>query len=251
LLEYFQTLVREDPPETAAAKVDWRISCFEQGAGFVEYLEEHVFPVAGKRVFDASCAWGGHAAAFAEHGARVFAADLNEHSFDDFQAFCRNQRLDIRLAMANCEYIPVRDEQVDVVLALELVEHIESVERFAGEVARILRPGGVCIVSTPARLRSFIEGEPHYGLRGLTVLPLAAQRWVATRLFGKSYPYPIPRQYAFASSVLRPFDRRGLVGWPVLRGSWAQRIARHPAVMRSAAAVVWNFIVIQKPIKAP
>ena len=132
----------------------------------------------------------------------------------------------------------------DVVVALELIEHIPALPPFAAELDRILRPGGAILLSTPARLRSLIEGEPHFNLRGITWLPLPLQRILAARVFGRNYPYPITRQSLTAGSVLAPFRARGMSGTARMNG----RLAERSGPLRGLIAqVFWNFILIRKP----
>jgi SAM-dependent methyltransferase len=48
--------------------------------------------------------------------------------------------------------LPLRDALFDFVVALETVEHVEDDRSFVEELARVLRPGGELILSTPNRL---------------------------------------------------------------------------------------------------
>ncbi len=45
--------------------------------------------------------------------------------------------------------LPVADSSFDVVIAAEVIEHLENPRALARELFRILRPGGTAIVSTP------------------------------------------------------------------------------------------------------
>lgn len=45
--------------------------------------------------------------------------------------------------------LPFGDESVDAVMAIEILEHLENPRGFLRETRRVLRPGGVAIVSTP------------------------------------------------------------------------------------------------------
>lgn len=247
LANYFERQVRGDPEEVAKAKVAWRLSCFDHAGKYIQYVEQHYFAITDRVVLDAACAWGGHAMALASAGAHVYASDLTDHSFPSLRLLCRQQGLNVRICRANCERLPYATEQFDLILGLELLEHIESVESFAEEVARLLRPGGVAVLSTPPRFRSLIEGEPHYGIRGLTILPLFLQRWVATRVFNRNYPFPIPRQYTCAASILRPFRAVALSGRPVLQGAVVRRLSAYPRIISLSAQFFWNFIVVEKP----
>ena len=45
--------------------------------------------------------------------------------------------------------LPYEDQSIDVACSLEVVEHVEDQFAFARELHRILKPGGIAIVSTP------------------------------------------------------------------------------------------------------
>jgi SAM-dependent methyltransferase len=60
--------------------------------------------------------------------------------------------------------LPLPDDKADAVVALEVVEHLENTYAFLREIARMLKPGGHAILSTPnetnlyARLSYFLSG---------------------------------------------------------------------------------------------
>lgn len=247
--EYFEGVVADEVAEGREARLRWRLSCFESGLRLAGDLETRDCAVHGRRVLDVAAAWGGHGIAFAHKGAEVYACDLNDHAFPRLRKFSAAQRLNLRPFRASCEALPFADASVDIVLALELIEHIESVEAFAKEAARITTLGGVYVVSTPPRLRSFIEGEPHYGIRGLTLLPFRWQPWVAKCLFRRSYPYPIRRQYSTASQVIAPFAQHGFEGIPETHGRAARLLRKAPTVLRFFKEVYWGHIILVKPIQ--
>ena len=68
----------------------------------------------------------------AEHGVEAV-----EHFINAFDG----KRLTARL--------PFEDASADVVLAGEIIEHIVDTESFLREIARVLRPGGAVVLSTP------------------------------------------------------------------------------------------------------
>ena len=45
--------------------------------------------------------------------------------------------------------LPLQDAEADAVLALEIIEHLENPRYFLREIARVLRPGGALVLSTP------------------------------------------------------------------------------------------------------
>ncbi len=58
-----------------------------------------------------------------------------------------NQKVDI--ANLNHENLPYPDASFDVVTATEVIEHLEDFRRVVREIHRVLKPGGICILSTP------------------------------------------------------------------------------------------------------
>ncbi len=58
-----------------------------------------------------------------------------------------SQKVDI--ANLNNEPLPYADASFDVVTATEVIEHLEDYRQVLREIYRVLKPGGVCILSTP------------------------------------------------------------------------------------------------------
>jgi 2-polyprenyl-3-methyl-5-hydroxy-6-metoxy-1,4-benzoquinol methylase len=244
LTNYLRTTVGEGTESERDGRLSWRLYCAEQGAEYAEELESDGVRLAGRDVLDVACGWGGHAIAFTRRGARVTGSDLFDYSFSGLQQFAIRERVPLRVLRADCLRLPFPDSSFDVVVALELIEHIPSLPLFAAELARVLRPGGAILLSTPARLRSLIEGEPHFNLRGITWLPIRLQRILAERVFGRSYPYPITRQFLTARSVIAPFESHGMSGAPKVNG----RLAELAGPLRGLfAEFFWKSILIRKP----
>ena len=59
----------------------------------------------------------------------------------------RTRGFEVRSADLNRE-IPFADESMDVVTANQVIEHLAEPDRFAEESYRVLRPGGVAVIST-------------------------------------------------------------------------------------------------------
>src|SRR5258707_5576662 len=60
--------------------------------------------------------------------------------------------------------LPFRDARFDLVLMLEVIEHLADIPHALGEIARVLKPDGVAIVTTPNRLN--VSSRIHYLLSG-------------------------------------------------------------------------------------
>lgn len=57
--------------------------------------------------------------------------------------------IDFRLAELDSAALPLDSGSVDAAVAVETIEHLENPRRFCRELTRIVKPGGVVVVSTP------------------------------------------------------------------------------------------------------
>jgi SAM-dependent methyltransferase len=62
------------------------------------------------------------------------------------------------------DYLPFRSAAFDLILLLEVIEHLPDIPHVLREIARTLKPGGVAIVTTPNRLN--VTSRIHYLLSG-------------------------------------------------------------------------------------
>jgi SAM-dependent methyltransferase len=60
--------------------------------------------------------------------------------------------------------LPFRAHTFDLVMMLEVVEHLADIPHMLREIARVMKPGGVAILSTPNRLN--VTSRLHYLLSG-------------------------------------------------------------------------------------
>src|SRR3954469_4778967 len=94
---------------------------------------------------DAGCGDGRYLAALdADLPERVAGVDLAERILDTARA--RMPRAELR--QANLEAIPFDDGAFDLVLSSQVIEHVLDAPAAAGELARVLRPGGRLVIST-------------------------------------------------------------------------------------------------------
>jgi len=67
----------------------------------------------------------------------------------------------IAFRVGNAASLPVPDGSVDTVVSFETLEHITEHEKFMAEVRRVLRPGGVLVISSPNRAVYTDEADHH------------------------------------------------------------------------------------------
>lgn len=60
-------------------------------------------------------------------------------------------RPNLRYEQGDARLLPLQDSSVDVVVSFETLEHLSEQKQFLKEVRRVLKPGGLLIISTPDR----------------------------------------------------------------------------------------------------
>ena len=132
--------------------------------------------LAGRTVLDVGAGPVQFAAAFAAAGARYVALDADP------------AELRTRPAVAGRgERLPVADRSVDVCFSSNVVEHVPAPWRFADELVRVTRPGGLVVVAYTNWLSPWggHETSPWHYLGGYP----AAER------YGRRYGHPPKNRY--------------------------------------------------------
>ena len=102
----------------------------------------------GLRVLDVACGEGYGSALLAGHAAEVTGVDVSHAAIDH----ARRTYADLGNASfvcASCTQLPLPDASVDLVVSFETLEHIAGHEAFMDEIARVLAPDGLMILSCP------------------------------------------------------------------------------------------------------
>jgi len=134
-------------------------------------------PFAGLRLLDIGCGGGLVAEPMARLGFRVTGIDAAGTNIAVARRHAEEADLAIDYREAAAEDIADAGESYDVVLALEVVEHVADPSLFLAAAARLVRPGGAFIGSTLNRTpKSFLLGivGAEYVLRWL---PPGTHRW--------------------------------------------------------------------------
>ena len=102
----------------------------------------------GKTVLDLGCAGGFMAEALTERGARVTGIDPAERAIEAARAHASRQGHAIRYDVGVGEALPYGDAAFDIVVCVDVLEHVRDLGEVLAEVARVLRPGGVFLYDT-------------------------------------------------------------------------------------------------------
>ncbi|MDA0269964.1 MAG: methyltransferase domain-containing protein [Chloroflexi bacterium] len=153
-------------------------------------LIERYVSLNDRRVLDLGCGLGEYVRAFARRGAHAFGSDIALDRLVEARervAKTATTGVDGFMAAAG-ESLPFRDRSLDVIVLNEVIEHVADDRATLVEIARVLKPGGTCVLYAPNRLYPF-ETHGIY-LRGRYIfgnIPLV--NWLPSRLRDRLVPH--------------------------------------------------------------
>jgi 2-polyprenyl-6-hydroxyphenyl methylase/3-demethylubiquinone-9 3-methyltransferase len=168
--------------------------------------------LTGLSVLDIGCGGGLVAEPLARLGASVTGIDPAPKTIEAAKAHARGARLDITYRAATAEKLAGEGLSFDTVLLLEVVEHVPEVPQFLAQVAPLVKPGGMMIVSTINRT-----------LKAYTLVIIGAElilRWLppGTHNWAR-FITPDELRSAVRAAGLTPTDVTGMVYDP-LADAW-------------------------------
>jgi SAM-dependent methyltransferase len=115
--------------------------------------------VSGKRVLDFGCGSGYGTAMIGSHCSAITGIDTSPDAIH----YARDHYVSANLTFMLVDPVekrelPFRDRSFDVVLSLQVIEHVRDVDAYLKEIVRVLVPGGCAVIATPdrhLRLHSF------------------------------------------------------------------------------------------------
>ncbi len=128
---------------------------------FLNYTKKNKSQLQSKSICDLSTGRGYIAHLFEEVGAEVHGYDL----FPDQNRYLNSPVNSIDLQ----QKLPIEDISMDIVICCETIEHLPNQYFLFQETARILKPGGTFILTTPnssslrSRFSQFMMESEHYG----------------------------------------------------------------------------------------
>jgi 2-polyprenyl-3-methyl-5-hydroxy-6-metoxy-1,4-benzoquinol methylase len=122
----------------------------------------------GRRILDLGSGMGGTSVALGLAGAAPLAFEYNRAYCDIIRL--RAARYDMSLPVVNGagEQLPFGDTSFDLVIAWDVVEHVQNPALLLAELARVLHPGGRVLLTV---INRFAFRDPHYHLPLLNWLP--------------------------------------------------------------------------------
>ena len=168
------------------------------------------------RVADIGCGAGLMCEPLAARGAHVVGVDAAAKNIAAARLHADESCLNIDYRVGEPAAVLREAEAFDVLLLLEVVEHVDNLQAFVRKAAEHLKPGGLLLVSTINRTpRSFVTAivGAEYILR---VLPRGTHRWA-------QFVRPVELQQAALACGLTQHDLRGMGYLPVVHRAWWTR----------------------------
>ena len=164
--------------------------------------------LAGLRMLDIGCGAGILSEPLTRLGATMVGVDPAEENIAVARAHAEGEDLAIDYRATTAEAVAEAGERFDVVLAMEVVEHVVDVREFVGTCAGMVKPGGLMIAATLNRtLKSFalaIVGAEYI----LRWLPRGTHQW-------DKFVTPAELERAFEGARLDVIGERGVIFNPL------------------------------------
>lgn len=172
--------------------------------------------LTGLRILDVGCGGGLMSEPLARLGAQVVGVDASPGNIAAARLHAESQGVAVDYRLGDPTDVLAPDEQFDVVLALEVVEHVSDVPAFVDTVAKSVAPSGLLFASTIDRTwKSFVFAivGAEYVLR---MLPRGTHQW-------SRFVRPAELAAAVARSGLQQRHLRGMRYLPILhKASWCR-----------------------------
>lgn len=117
---------------------------------FLEHMHRYFLAeriAEGKDVLDIACGEGFGSNILARSAKSVVGVDISENAVTHATRKYASEKACFRVGSVT--KIPLNDHSVDMVVSFETIEHIAEHEEMMAEFTRVLRPGGLLIISTP------------------------------------------------------------------------------------------------------
>jgi ubiquinone/menaquinone biosynthesis C-methylase UbiE len=222
----------------------------DASAPWYQLVREHLPALEGRRVLEVACGRGGFLLALWRRGAQVFGADFSHTALRLAQARDRREHHNgaaIHLLQADAHRLPYADASFDIIVSCETIEHLDNPVAALVEMARVSRPAGRLLLTTP----NFAN------LMGL----YHVYKRLRTGSMNSSTNQPVEHAYCFWQ--VRGFLRRA--GWRILRADGTvhsfpfpgrnpvrvQFLERSPGLRRALRAVALHYFLLAEKAPTP
>ena len=165
-------------------------------------------PLEGVEILDIGCGGGIASEPLARMGAKLTSIDESKELIRIAKLHAKAMHLDIKYRHSNIEEMLKNKKKYDVVVALELLEHVNNISYFCKMLAKLIKPNGLIIISTINRslLSKMIVIKIAENI--LKKIPVGTHNY-------KKFIRPIEIENYFNIEGLNMFDLKGMVWDPI------------------------------------
>jgi ubiquinone/menaquinone biosynthesis C-methylase UbiE len=114
--------------------------------------------VTGMRVLDYGCGSGYGTHYVAASCKSIVGVDIADDAIGYAKSHYKADNLAYQhIARADQAPLPFQDEEFDVVISFQVIEHISDIDPYLSEIRRVLKPGGVFVCATPDRSSRLLQ----------------------------------------------------------------------------------------------
>jgi 2-polyprenyl-6-hydroxyphenyl methylase/3-demethylubiquinone-9 3-methyltransferase len=115
---------------------------------YIDINDSKDLPLNGLSILDIGCGGGLLSEPISRLGADVIGIDAGEENIKIAKAHAEQNNLSISYIHTTAETLSKEGRQFDVVLAMEIIEHVADVELFLHSIAKLVKNNGILFVST-------------------------------------------------------------------------------------------------------
>jgi len=130
-----------------------RLETFIYNDNTLEHLHRYAFAstfVTDKYVLDIASGEGYGTNLLSKTAKKIYGVDIDDLVINNSKK--KYQANNIEFIWGSCECIPLEDSIIDVVVSFETIEHHDKHHEMMLEIKRVLKPGGLLIMSTPEKM---------------------------------------------------------------------------------------------------
>ncbi len=126
-----------------------------------QFAYEYAVPfIKGKKVLDIGCGLAYGTSLMAEHASEITGFDYDESTINENKNRYKEIN-NLNFIHGAVPPLPLADKSYDVITAFQFIEHIHPRKEFIKESLRVLKPGGVLLITTPNNKKSLARNPFH------------------------------------------------------------------------------------------
>lgn len=156
--EYYQPMTGEFAEKDLERNYNWFFGWFNALQAFYDFRNGK-----NKKVLEIGCAIGAASRILAERDFSVIATDISRHAVT--KAAQVNVHKNLSFEELDVEKQSQYSNDFDVIFGFEVIEHLEKHEHALTHIYSMLKPGGICIFSTPYPYTYVFRDKTHVNVR--------------------------------------------------------------------------------------